>query len=277
MSQPRMPAYLASRSFPSIAAEQTPNSAPEPKGYVGESNSPEEIAEVGSRIHMYAYLSYDLVEYAWRLAEISWERRGGYETGLELPTSARAAAAGAVALAYAALEAAVNEYVVNLHSSLERDGDPARARLAELSIKLSLGDRLDAVAAISGHSIDWGADPVFQRFELFVAVRNQLLHHRLGTGLLTEGYWPVKRLRELLKQIESPYQSRSGLHWYDHVLTPAGAIWAVNVACNVLSTIDRWWGKRVGPRSRKRRRVKAAHSRRGNRGTGANKRGLTGQ
>ncbi|MBI2882537.1 MAG: hypothetical protein HYY11_01290 [Candidatus Methylomirabilis oxyfera] len=242
-NHPQMPAYLVGRSFCSIADERVPEGAPEPKAYVGFHNSPEEIERIGKNVRILAYLSYDLIEYAWRLAETSWERRGGYDEGSELPTSSRAAAAGAIALAYAALEAAINEQIVNLEGMLRDNGDAVRARLARLVIGLSLRDRLDAVAAIYGHAIEWGTEPTFQRFELLVAVRNHLLHHELGGGLLVEGYWPAKRLRDLPNQIKSPYRSRKDLHWYDHVLAPAGAVWAVNVACEVLSALEHWWNE----------------------------------
>jgi hypothetical protein len=236
-----MPAYLLRGSFCSLADERIPDRPPEPKAYVHVDGPQEEIERISQNVRISAYLSYDLIEYAWRLVEVSWERRGGYDQGSELPTSSRAAAAGAIALAYAALEAAINEDILNLEGTLLDSGDAGRARLAKLALRLSLRDRLDAIAAIYGHAIDWGAEPTFQRLELFVAVRNRLLHHELGGGVLTEGYWPAKRLRDLPKQIDSPYRSRNDLHWYDHVLAPAGAIWAVNAACDVLSALEHWW------------------------------------
>src|SRR5437762_2161676 len=90
----RMPPYLTNRALQPIADERVPGEAPKPKAYCGLHNSPEEIARVGGSVKILAYLSYDLIEYAWRLTEISWERRGGYEEGLELPASSRASAAG---------------------------------------------------------------------------------------------------------------------------------------------------------------------------------------
>jgi hypothetical protein len=243
-----MPAYLSRRSLCGLAAEPIPDRAPQPKATLQHDGPQEELEQIRQNIRVWAYLSHDLIEYAWRLVEMSWERRGDYDDGKELPTSSRAAASGAIALAYAALEAAINEEVVNLEGRLGESGDTTRSRLAKLASGLPLRDRLDAIAAIYGHAIDWGSEATFQRFDLLVAVRNHLLHHELGAGSLAEGYWPAKRLRDLPNQIGSPYRSRTDLDWYDHVLTPAGAIWAVNTACEVLSALEHWWDALPHPR-----------------------------
>lgn len=246
MSQrPRLPAYLAERSFSPIVNEQIPTEPPEPKVYFGPLGTPNEIENLAKNVHVAVYLSYDLIEYAWRLAELSWERRGLFDEGKELPASSRACAAGAIAVAYAALDAAINETIVNASGILQDNGDAARARLITLASRLTLRDRLDALAATCGHSISWGTEPLFQSFDLLVAIRNRLLHHELKTARADEGYWPAARLRNLPIQIASPYRSRKDLHWYDHVLTPAGAVWVVDVACQVLAQLEHWWGALV--------------------------------
>jgi hypothetical protein len=256
MSQrPRLPAYLAERSFSPIANEQIPTDPPETKVYFGPLDTPDQIENLAKNVHIAVYLSYDLIEYAWRLTELSWERRGQSDEGMELPASSRACAAGAIAVAYAALEAAINEDIVNVSGVLRDNGDAARARLVTLAIGLPLRSRLDALAATYEHSINWGTEPLFQRFDLLVAIRNHLLHHELKTARADEGYWPAARLRDLPNQIRSPYRSRKDLHWYDHVLTPAGAAWVVDAACEVLAELERWWGGLIarideGPKQR---------------------------
>jgi len=220
---PRIPPYLASPPDPLVplGSETPPTEPPEPKVC---SIEPPEAA---SRIFLAIYLSDDLVRYAWRLAEISWERRGGFDEGLELPASSRAAAAGAITVANAAVEAAINESSGNLSSLIRHEGgDPAQARIVELlgGDRRSLEERLEGLAAIYGHVIDRGGDSVFQRFVLLVAVRNRLLHHKFETAPLDQGYWPTKSLRDLPIKLASPYRNRRDLHWFDHILTPPGVI-----------------------------------------------------
>jgi hypothetical protein len=187
---PRMPPYLVGRTFAPIRDEAVPSWPPEPKAVV-------RPPEAASGIFLAVYLSYDLIEYAWRLVEISWERRGRFEEGLELPVSSRGAAAGAISLAYAALEAAINEAISNFSSWFSEAGDLAHQRIVDLLQRLPIRDRLDGIAAVSRHAISWGTDEVFQRFAILVTVRNSLLHHELGTAPLDQGYWPVNGLRNL--------------------------------------------------------------------------------
>lgn len=235
--------YLAATAFPPLDAEPIPNGPPEPKAIV---NPP----EAARNIFIAIYLSGDLIEYAWRLVELSWRHRGRYDEGLELPVSSRGAAAGAISLAYAALEAAINEAIVNLSGWLREAGDHAGQRTVDLLTKLPVRDRLDGLAAASGHAIAWGTDDVFQRFVLLVSVRNHLLHHELETAALDQGYWPANALRNLPVAIKSPYRQRPDLHWYDHMLSPAGAEWSVRAACDVLTRMDVWWKENAARRGR---------------------------
>lgn len=240
MPCPTPPPYLRAHLSP-LAEEETPDREPEAKAYWGGGFSTEEIEHLKRETRIAVYLSNDLIRYAWRLVEISWERAGGFESGLELPNSSRAASAGAIAVAFASLEAAINEGVENLAGMLTHLGHDARARQVFLSRTLSLRDRLDALGAAHGHAIDWGGQAAFQAFDLLVAVRNHLLHHEMKDASVATGYWPANRLRALPNLISSPYRRRTDLHWHDHVLSPSGAAWAVGTACAVLETLDNWW------------------------------------
>jgi hypothetical protein len=181
-------------------------------------------------------ISFDLLDAAWRLVRLSWQRCGNCRDGLEPPANSLAAAAGAITVATAAFEAALNESVYK-SSHLQVEG-PAQRRLYDLALGLSLRHRMEAFAALHGHVIDWGSRP-FQELDLIITARRFLLHHEAQPYDPAGGFWPAKALKQIPRLTGSPYKE-ADLEWQQHLLTPTGAEWVVRAVFDVVGWIDRW-------------------------------------
>lgn len=195
------------------------------------------------QIFVVPYLSVCLLESASRLLEISKRFEGNYRVGKEIPATCRAASTGVIAVSCAAFEAALNEAVFNYEEWAREHSAQDKARTLHLSMKSNLHDRLDALAAAHGVELNWGTKN-YQSLDLLISVRKHLLHHEASLYNLTEGHWPARKIRDLVRQIRSPYQDIDGLEWHQHILTPSGAEWAFGVVRDSMQKIDEWWEKK---------------------------------
>jgi hypothetical protein len=189
-------------------------------------------------VRVRASLDYDLLRCAWRLSELAHRYEGGYPQGHELPQSGVAASAGAIALACAAFEAALNEKI----DDAKHSADAAAAQLLALLVGLTPRDRLAAFAGFKGRVVPWGNEP-FQSLNALLAVRKQLLHAEPAMVDWDQGHWPAPVLKDLPRRIGSPYPVTSPatdlpLGWDVHVLTPAGADWAVQTVVAVVKWLE---------------------------------------
>jgi hypothetical protein len=224
-----------------IAEEQIPTLPPPPQAqWLLKPDDPgmQELLKSGG-VRVRASLDYDLLRCAWRLSELAHRFEGGYRQGHELPQSAVAASAGAIALACAAFEAALNETIDDAKHSAS---DAAGAQLLGLLVGLTPRDRLAAFAGFKGHVVSWGSEP-FQSLNALLAVRKQLLHAEPALVEWDQGHWPAPVLKDLPRRIGSPYPVSSPatdlpLGWDVHVLTPAGAEWAVQTVVAVVKWLE---------------------------------------
>jgi len=228
--------------FSPFENEEFPNSPPEEVIGLENGLSPEKKRERLEKIQVIPYLGSELLEYSWRLVELSKNYEGRFREGMDITASCRAISAGAITLACAAFEAYLNEEIFNASSWAENLGSIGKSRILDLSIKLSPRDRLDALAAAFNFPIDWGTEP-YQSLELVLSIRKHLLHHEVQLYSAVGGHWPARKLKDIKKRINSPYPEEIILDWHIHVLTPAGAEWVVTVICDVLAGITELWRK----------------------------------
>jgi hypothetical protein len=224
-----------------LADESIPDEPPEPPLKILKSE--QEPSELLAQIRVVPYLSRQLIESAWRLVELSQHYEGNYRDGKDIPLSSKAASTGAIVLACAAFEACLNEEIFNAASGSEvKDGT---SRLLLLTLKLSPRDQLEALAGVAGETVNWGSEP-YQSLNLVLSIRRFLLHHEISLYPADQGFWPAKKLRDLPRRIGSPYpvdsspNGSAALEWHQHVLTPAGAEWAVRVICEVVDLVDKF-------------------------------------
>jgi hypothetical protein len=187
-------------------------------------------------------LARGLLESAWRLVELARLREGRYREGMEIPESCRAASTGAILVSCAAFEASLNEVVFEYQRTAGRHESSARARLCELAMKLTPKERLEALAALEGLSIEWGEEP-YQSLAMILAIRRHVLHHEAFLYTIAEGNWPAKQFAELPRKIGSPYPmglrpDGAPMEWHEHVFTPAGAEWCVRRTCEIVGIIE---------------------------------------
>ena len=114
-------------------------------------------------------------------------------------------------------------------------------KLLQISIALPIEKHLEAVAAIADRLVDWGAEP-YQSLVLLFSVRKHLLDHEGALWPAADGSWPDKKLKEVARLIGSPYplDREVGHAWHKHILTPAGAWWAVETAEATLCELDEY-------------------------------------
>ncbi|TSA02964.1 MAG: hypothetical protein D4R81_04065 [Nitrospiraceae bacterium] len=195
------------------------------------------------QIRVVARLSSSLLESASRLLELSSRFEGDYRRGKDISLTCRAASTGVIVVACAAFEADLNEAVFDSADWARSHNAPGKARVLALAMKLNVRDRFDALAAAYGIAMNWGTK-LYQSLDLVLSVRNRLLHHEVSLYDATEGHWPAKKLRDLVRRVDSPYRNIPGLEWHQHILTPAGAEWALGVICEVMNRTDEWWEKK---------------------------------
>lgn len=229
--------------FSSLEREQIPSSPPKERIQLSGEISEEQRKSFLAQIRAVPYIGDDLLEYSWRLVELSHQYEGKFQEGKDISVSCRALSTGAITVACAAFEAYLNEQMVNVASFAEKIGLIGKARLLEIAINLSPRDRIDALFAAYGDPIGWGKEP-YQSLDLVLSIRKHLLHHEAKLYNAVDGHWPAKKLKDLKKRIGSPYPDNIVLDWDQHVLTPAGAEWAVRVICDVLGAIGELWKNR---------------------------------
>ncbi len=224
--------------LPPLADEIDPDETPFP-GLAINIPDPNAKRSAAEQIYIGTYLASSLLRSAVRLAELAEKHQGRFLEGLEMPETGKAAAAGAIAVACAALEASLNDMLLTA-DLLKSDGGPSpEERLIRLTISLPVDRRLEAMAAICGRPIDWSREP-YQSLNLLLSVRKHLLHHEGGLIKAAEGFWPAKKLGEVARKLQSPYpvDDPVPLPWYVHVLNPKGAAWAVTVIAPVLEELE---------------------------------------
>lgn len=221
-----------------LEEEVIPTTPPHP-GMLCPSEDPEERKKVLGESRIPGSLVYDLVRSAFRLVEMSKARQGSYAQGCEIPESCRAASIGAIVVCCAAIEALMNELIIETATTSSSGMAQAKCKLIELSIGLSPDKRLEAISAIFGKRISWSEEP-YQSLRYLFSVRKHLLHHETEWVAPSDGFWPSKKLREVARIIRSPYQldSEPPLHWHQHILTPNGAEWALKVMSNIMAQIE---------------------------------------
>jgi hypothetical protein len=189
---------------------------------------------------MLAHLDWQLVDAAWSLAMLSRQYSGRFTEGMALPELSTAAAAGAIALACAAFEAALDSTAVTLAIQARNAHQEGRARAFELLRSMSPSKRLEALLALLDQPFGWDAEP-FQSLALVLSIRKHLLHHEVELYPAVDGFWPSKRLKDLPIRLKSPYLGKPGLEWHQHILTPDGAEWAVRSVHTILEILDLLW------------------------------------
>jgi hypothetical protein len=199
-----------------------------------------EWLEAFNSFEMVAHLAWRLIDSAWQLAMLSRRHAGRFAEGMALPELSVAAAAGAITLACAAFEAALDETALELTLQARDDDLPGRARASELTRSLPPRERVEALLALCEQPFGWDREP-FQSLGLVLSVRRHLLHHEVEFYPTVDGNWPVKRLKELPQRLKSPYRGRPGLEWHQHVLTPDGAEWAVRSMYSVIGILEYLW------------------------------------
>lgn len=230
------PDYL---KYSSLAEEEIPDERPYPAFMLGDGFAPEVRQQILEDSRIPTYLAGDLHRSAVRLRELAEARQGRFRQGCAIPESSKAASVGAIVVACAAFESFVNELILLADLAGFVDEITPDGKLLGLVIGLSPERRLEAIAAIAGHLIDWGAQP-YQDLGLLLSVRKHLLHHETRLVAPVTNYWPSKKLRAVAEKINSPYEldGEYPLPWYDHILTPAGAAWAVEVVASIAREMD---------------------------------------
>jgi len=221
--------------LPPLSLEPIPDSPPEP--WVKFFSPDRSCLIVGS-------ITYSLLESAWRLVELSYIRQGRFHEGMAVPSSCRAAATSAIAVACAAFEAVLNETIFQAQTNDSSIEAISQNKLLTVLLKVTPRERLEGIAALAHESIDWGIEP-FQSLEQLISVRKHLLHHEPDLYSPTEGLWPAKKLRDLPHKIGSPYHTAPypdgpPLQWNEHIFTPAGADWAVRCVYEVAAVLERF-------------------------------------
>jgi len=229
--------------FSSLETEQIPSSTPEERIQLSDEISEEQRKKILTQIRAVPYIGDDLLEYSWRLVELSHQYEGKFREGKDISISCRSLSTGAIIVACAAFEAYLNEAILNVSSFADEIGLVGKARLLVLSIKLSPRDRIDSLLAAYDQPIEWGKEP-YQSLDIVLSIRKHLLHHEAKLYNAADGHWPARKLKDLKKRIGSPYPANIVLDWDQHVLTPAGAEWAVRVICDVLGRIGDLWKSR---------------------------------
>lgn len=221
-----------------LEEEVIPSTPPHP-GMLCPSEDPEERKKVYAESCIPGSLAYDLVRSAFRLVEMSKTKQGNYAQGCEIPESCRAASIGAIVVCCAAIEALMNELMIETAASSISGMAQAKCKLVELSIGMSPDKRLEAISAIFGKCISWSEEP-YRSLRYLFSVRKHLLHHESKWVAPSDGFWPSKKLREVARMIRTPYQldSEPPLHWYQHILTPNGAEWALKVMSDIMAEIE---------------------------------------
>lgn len=192
-----------------------------------------------NKIWLPVHLATDLEWYTVLLAELAVEKRGGYESGHEVPADCAAISVSTILTATSTLEAYVNE-TITIHAKHNR-----RKGSLDLFIpgfmEQSILTRLESLfIALGIGKIDWGKQP-YQSLKLLFMVRNALVHHEGKDDVVAaEGYYPKKAFKALIGHIKSPYKDDdlSPYHWYTHISTPNGAIWATNVMLEIVDIIN---------------------------------------
>lgn len=228
--------------LPPLHQEIIPDHPPEPNPRWSPDLPAEQRAHFATALRFIARLSRDLLESASRLVELAKQREGRYREGMAIPASCRAASTGAILVACAAFEAALNEGLADYQSAAEQHETPARVRLCELAMKLTPKERLETLAALEGQSIEWGAEP-YQSLSLILSIRKHALHHEPFYYTIAEGEWPAKHLADLPRRIQSPYPTGPRpdgppMAWHEHLFTPAGAAWCVRCICEVVGIVE---------------------------------------
>lgn len=186
-----------------------------------------------------AHLAADLEWYTVLLAELALEKRGGYENGNEVPADCAAISVSTILSATSTLEAYVNE-TITIHAKHNR-----RKGSLDLFVQgfmeQSILTRLESLfIALGIGKIDWGKQP-YQSLKLLFMVRNALVHHEgKDDVVVSEGYYPKKALKSLVGHIKSLYRDDdlSPYHWYTHISTPNGAVWATNTMLEIVDIIN---------------------------------------
>ena len=230
---------IEEHTIESLKDESVPDCPPHP-GMLCLSEDAEERKRVYDESRIPGSLAYDLIRSAIHLMELSKDRQGKYAEGYEIPESCHAASIGAIVVSCAAIEALMNELMIEAGAA--SNSNPivqAKCKLLDLSIGLSPEKRLEAISAIFGKCIKWSEDP-YQSLRYLFSVRKHILHHETKWVPPSEGFWPSKKLRELARIIHTPYplDSEPSLHWNQHILTPNGAMWAVHVMSEVVTEIE---------------------------------------
>jgi len=230
-------------NFSSLETEKIPIFSPEEKIQLKDEITREQRKSVLEQIRVVPYIGRDLLEFSWRLVELSHRYEGNFLEGKDVSITCRALSTGAITVACAAFEAYLNEEIFNASSFLEEHGSIGKVRLLELSINLPPRDRVDALFAAYEQPIGWGSEP-FQSLDLVLSIRKHLLHHEVKLYNAFDGHWPARKLKDLKRRIGSPYSNDLILDWNQHALTPAGAEWAVRVICDIIGRMDELWDKR---------------------------------
>lgn len=212
------------------ASSSDPNEPPHP---------PVKIIE-GDPAQMFlpAYLAWDIQTSAIHLAELALSKRGGYESGNEAPEESVACSTGAILAAFNAIETYINE-TITIHAQHNRRRGPVQL-FRRGHMEQSILTRIESLFLALNIDIDWSREP-FQSLKLLYTARNALVHHEGEDDVIvSKGFFPKKALKEVIKKIRSPYidDAKSPYHWHTHVLTPNGAVWAVNVMIQIVDLID---------------------------------------
>ena len=229
--------------FSSLDAEKIPSSPPAEKIQLAGQISEEQRNKILKEIRVVPYIGDDLLEYSWRLVELSRQYEGKFREGKDVSVSCRSMSIGAITVACTAFEAYLNEEIFNVSSYANDIGLIGKARCFELAINLSPRDRIDTFFSVYENPIDWGKEP-YQSLDLVLSIRKHLLHHEVRFYNAADGHWPARKLKDLKKRIGSPYPNNLVLDWDQHVLTPAGAEWVVRVLCDVIGRIEELWRNR---------------------------------
>jgi len=234
------------RGSDSLSDETVPTEPPHP-GLLPVSPDPQLRAGLLDGMVMAPYLGSRLVHAAHVLARISEAQQGGYLQGLDLPETSRAAATGAIAIACAALEGTMNDFLFFADVAEHGGTKDPHSQLLRAMVKLTPLKRYEHLAALHGEIVAWTNEPA-QSMALLFSVRKHLLHHEGGAYTPRVGFWPTAKLRGLARQISTPYpiEGEAPLSWDQHILTPRGATWAVRTMDRVLVPLNAWWDRLNG-------------------------------
>lgn len=192
------------------------------------------VAEVFVPVH----LAYDLQLYTVLLAEMATDRKGRYEEGIEIPANCAAISTSAILTATSTIETYLNE-TISIHAKHNRRR--GAIQLFEKGLmEQSILTRLESVFRELGILVDWSREP-YESLKLLFTVRNSIVHHEGRDKVdVSKGYYRTRSLKNAVAKIKSPYKddSQSPYHWYTHILTPNGAVWATNTMLEIINLID---------------------------------------